>query len=502
MAMKNPTVRKALFAGLAGVVATAVVWAPTKASAAPHTRAQLSPTTTQASVTPARRPVGALKIVNYYPSNAGWTDMWTNYSHATTVADFTAIKSLGANTVRVIVQPSAVGYPNVAPSMRTDLDDMISVAGADGLSVQLTLFDMWSGYTDILGSEQWLQSLLAGETTNPTIAVVELKNEMPLSTLSVAWATALMPFLQSVLPGVPRTISEPGTGGASALQTLLTDLPTSDIDAVDVHYYGDPALAGAELQQVKTMAGTTPVFIGETGVSTYGTSAGEEAQTRFYEVMGQTAKDLGLAPPSPWMLNDVTRAGGENLTTQQEYYGLRRADGSWKPAASVISQLFAGGSPQNWDGNMSKEASDLPPVLGSWTEFDAADGTPTITPGMSYNGGQSLCFSNTGGTSAKLPSVEQGLPVLSSNEVFTVTAWINRTSSTGNDRISIAGFNSSDQYIGETDSAAATTTGNWQELSATGMVPQGISSVQIHLKTGNQTGTACWSDVSITYTAP
>jgi hypothetical protein len=34
------------------------------------------------------------------------------------------------------------------------------------------------------------------------------------------------------------------------------------------------------------------------------------------------------------------------------------------------------------------------------------------------------------------------------------------------------------------------------------MVPPGISSVQIHLKTGNQTGTACWSDVSITYTAP
>lgn len=485
--------RKAALAALAvGLVAMALTAPRTTLAAASSTPV---PATT-------RLPVSSLKIMNYYPSNAGWMDQWTDYSHSTTVSDFAAIKSLDANAVRIIVQPSAVGYPVVAPSMQAAFDDMINVASSDGLSVQLTLFDMWDNYSDVAGSEQWVTSLLAGENANPAIALVELKNEMPLNSTTVSWAETLLPYLQTLLPGVPRTISEPGTGGASAIQALLSDIPSSDMDAVDVHYYGDPSLAAAELKQVQGMAGSMPVFIGETGSSTYGTSAGEEAQTRFYEVMGETAKDLGLPPPSPWMLNDVTRASGENLTPYQEYMGLRRADGTWKPASAVVQQMFGGTTPKDWDGTMIHEAPGLPPVLGAWTEFDAADGTPTVTSGLSYNGGQALCFSGTGGTSAKWPSVEQGFPVLVANEDFSVTAWIKRTNGTGNERIAIAGFNSSDQYVGEADSVPALGSGYWQKLTVVGVVPPGITSVQVHLKTGDETGTACWSDVTITSSAP
>jgi len=42
---------------------------------------------------PARRPVTQLRIVNYYPANAGWTRMWTSYSHARTASDFRVMKT-------------------------------------------------------------------------------------------------------------------------------------------------------------------------------------------------------------------------------------------------------------------------------------------------------------------------------------------------------------------------------------------------------------------------
>jgi hypothetical protein len=92
--------------------------------------------------------------MNYYPADDGWTNMWTSYSHDKTVSDFQAIASLGANTVRIIVAPAAMGYPTVTSTRLAEFRDMLAVASAQGLSVQLTLFDMWHNYTDITGSQQ------------------------------------------------------------------------------------------------------------------------------------------------------------------------------------------------------------------------------------------------------------------------------------------------------------------------------------------------------------
>lgn len=479
--------RRAVLAATAAVFAAGTMGVATRAFAAPAAP---------------RVPVSALKIMNYYPAAGGWTDMWTNYSHATTVSDFAAIRSLNANTVRIIVQPGAVGFPVVMPSMRSELDDMINVAHSDGLSVQLTLFDWWSNYADISGSEQWVQSLLQGETTNPTIALVELQNEMPLNTLSVNWAKAMLPYLATLLPGVPRTVSEPGSGGTAAIQTLLADIPSADLDAVDVHYYGDPALAAAELTQVQAMAGSKPVFVGETGVSTFNTAAGEEEQARYYEVMAETAKDLGLPAPSPWMLNDVAFAGALPQPPSAEYFGLRRPDGSWKPAASVVQQMFSGATPENWDGTFVNESAGLAPVLGAWTEYDTVAGTPVVTSGLSASGGNSVCFSGTRGSSSALPSVEQTFPVLTKGETFTVTGWVERQNGTGVEQISIAAFDANGDYLGQGSSANAVGSGYWQKLTFSGAVPAGVTNVQIHLKAGNETGSACWSDVSITDSAP
>jgi hypothetical protein len=53
-----------------------------------------------------------LKVVSYFPSNAGWTEMWTDWQPARIDADLGRLESLHANTVRAIVQPVLFGYPH------------------------------------------------------------------------------------------------------------------------------------------------------------------------------------------------------------------------------------------------------------------------------------------------------------------------------------------------------------------------------------------------------
>ena len=292
---------------------------------------------------PTRRPVAQLRIVNYYPAAAGWTRMWTSYSHPRTAADFRAIRSLGANTVRIIVQPQAVGYPRVSSPMLSRFHDMLEMAARDGLSVQLTLFDWWQRYGDLVGSRAWIHSLLAGEGRNPTIALVELQNEIPTSSsAAMSWARAMLPELTKVLPGVPRTLSASGASGLGGVLAVATGMPPTALDVIDVHYYGDPTKAALTLVPAQVAAAGRPVIVGETGRSSYGTG-GEDAQARYFRALGLVTQRLGLPPPAPWTLSDFyPSASPLRMGSAAYHYGLRRTDGNWKPVASVVRALFAG----------------------------------------------------------------------------------------------------------------------------------------------------------------
>lgn len=482
------------------VVATAVVLLSAPAA---HATVRKTATKTAATVTtstPARLPVSQLKIMNYYPADDGWTLMWTNYSHTKTVSDFQAIASLGANTVRIIVQPQAVGYPTVTATGLTNFRDMLAVAQSTGLSVQLTFFDWWSSYTDVTGSESWLKSLLAGQAGNPSIALVELQNEMPTSTDAVSWAQTLMPFLSTVLPGVPRTISSSGTAGLPGITTLAADLPTSSLDVIDVHYYGDAAGVVNAITTAQGVAAGRPIIIGEAGVSTLDGAAGEEAQARFYRMIGKVTATDGLPPAAPWILSDFTSTASTSTNPAQYHYGLRRLDGTWKPAAAVVKQVFTGTlGADDADGGFEREVNNGGARLGSWTPYDTADGVGTVATDVVRSGAQSVCFTGTGGSSSAVPSVQQSFPVLAAGRTITVTGYVDRANPTGGERIGVAWFDVNGHYLGQKESTYANQAGVWQQLSVSAVAPAGATVAQVHLKTSNESGRACWDDVAVNY---
>lgn len=448
---------------------------------------------------PPRRSVTQLKIVNYYPAAAGWTRMWTSYSQTRTASDFHAIASLGANAVRIIVQPQAVGYPTVNSTMLSRFHDMLTLAAKNGLSVQLTLFDWWQHYTDLAGSRTWLHSLLAGESRNTTIALVELQNEIPTeSTVAMAWARTMMPELSRVLPGVPRTLSASGASGLGGVLSLAADMPVSALDVIDVHYYGDPSMSAVTLSAAKAAAAGRPVIVGEAGRTSLG-SGGEEAQAQFFRVLGLVTHTLQLPPPAPWTLSDFTASGPPHSMNPTEYhYGLRRTNGTWKPVASVVRALFAGQVPVNSDGSFEREHNGAP-VLGSWTRFDTADGAAVVEHTVTRTGTSAVCFSGTRGGDAAVPSVMQSFPVLSPGRWFTASAWVRRLNGAGSERIALAWFDRNGRYLGQSQSPRATTQGRWQRLTVTAPAAVGAVRVAVHLKAARESGRACYDDATITW---
>src|SRR5215472_894636 len=110
-----------------------------------------------------------LKEVNYYPASDGWTYMWTHFDPTAIDRDFARIRGLGANTVRIFIQPPVFGFPAVSPVMADRLSEVIGLAAKHSLRLHLTLFDLWSRFTDIDGSKEWVSSLLSRYRDDPRI---------------------------------------------------------------------------------------------------------------------------------------------------------------------------------------------------------------------------------------------------------------------------------------------------------------------------------------------
>jgi len=165
--------------------------------------------------------LSGIKEVNYYPATSGWTYMWANWNPSAIDADFARIATLHANTVRIIVQTGAFGYPTPQPTMLGRLAQMVSLAASHSLRVHLTLFDWWSSYTDLVGSRQWAQAVVGSYAGDPRVAVVELQNEInPANMSAMAWARQMIPYLQHLLGGIPVTVSLSSAVGPTGMQTL------------------------------------------------------------------------------------------------------------------------------------------------------------------------------------------------------------------------------------------------------------------------------------------
>ena len=469
-----------------------------------------SPTTTTTGPgfpNPLFTQLAGLHLMNYYPSQNAWSYMWQNWNGPAMDADFATMAGLGANAVRIVVQPWAVGYPAPSATMVARLASTIASAQSHGLKVQLTLFDWWSTYSDVAGSTAWARAIVGPYAGNPEIAFVELQNEIdPTNAAAMAWARAELPAVRQIGGSIPVTLSVNGTDTNVSLTELKSALGASQPDFYDVHFYNQPGNAYGELARDRAIAAPLPLFVGETGQSTYPTS-GQSApvtdvlQDNFLRNVEWATAALGLPAAAPWIFQDFAPGAvppQEANAAFQSAYGLLRVDGTQKPAAAAVRQVFTTGQEPGLNDGTFAAADGGQPV--GWIPFDPTDATFGTDPTTSHAGGGSVTLSASAGSSTLVPGWSQMTAAVptATGQRFTATAWAKGAGVTGTNTISISWFSAAGAYLGASSSAPlANGSPGWTQLSVTSAAPAGAAWDEIHLKSANNTGTVWYSNVGL-----
>ena len=431
-----------------------------------------------------------LRLVNYYPAHAGWTYMWERWDPAAIDADIARIAALHANSVRLIAQVPAFGWPEGGALYRARLEQAVSLAAAHGLRVELTLFDWFDGYDDVAGSELWAASVLAPYANDPRLAAVELQNELDAANpAAVAWARTLLPVVRRLAGAIPVTISVGGRDPIEGIRTLRRALaPQSLPDFWSFHYYDKAELSLGVLAAARDAAAPQPLFVGETGywdgasdppVATE--AEREDEQVRYFRTVEAAARRLALPTVAPWALSDFAPDGVPVAMKSPEYhFGLYRVDGSPKPAAAAVRRLFAGAQDR---GGFNRGFEDALP--GDRTRLASWHGPGSRDARVAHTGRASATIA-AGGRLWTIPTT----PWVTPGARLAATAWARGAGA----RISVLFFDATRALVGRADSASGAGTATWTRLRAAAVVPPTAAYVRLELSTASR---AWFDDVTL-----
>ena len=468
------------------------------------TAAAKTPVTTKAVPAPTLASrlaeVKTAKAINYYPSTAGWSKMWTNFDSTKIDADLDKAQALGATSVRAIIFPSTFGYPTPNATYTSRLSTFVGLAAGHNMTVKFTLFDWWGSYTDVTGSTTWANAILKPYKDDPRVISVELQNEFDATdTAAVAWAKKIVPAVRTAFPTMPLTFSVDGEAGAAGMAKIKAGLAATPLDYYDYHFYGNSERALAMIRQAQSAVSPAPIVIGEVGLNTLQNTEGEQAA--FLARVFEAADAAGIQAVSPWTLTDfATGAIPDSSVSKlpaQYNYGLYRTNGVAKAAAAVVKAEWANAPlPATLYDNGFENAAGL----GPWRPFMPELGEAVKTQSAAHTGKWSVSLSNTGKNSAGSPSyrVAPIVPVKPAQK-WHGEVWAKGNAATGASQIAVSWFDINDKWLGGTSSASLPNgTVGWTKLIVDGVAPAGSASMQIHLKSGANTGTVWFDDVVIT----
>ncbi|MGX6603073.1 cellulase family glycosylhydrolase [Micromonosporaceae bacterium Da 78-11] len=443
--------------------------------------------------------VKTAKTLNYYPSNAGWSAMWTNWNPTKVDTDLARAATLGATNVRVILFPQSFGYPTPKAEYMDRLAKFVSLAAARGMTVKFTMFDWWEGYDDFAGSIAWATAVLKPYKDDKRLISVELKNEFdPADTAGVAWARKMIPAVRAVAPTMPLTFSVDGVIGSAGMAKIKSSLPTTPLDFYDFHFYGNSERALANIRRAQAAVAPTPVVIGEVGLNTLQNTEGEQAA--FLARVFEAAKIAGVQSVAPWTLNDF--AAGAIPTSQvskipaQYTYGLYRTDGTAKPAVAVVKAEWTGTALPT---DLLDNSFEATAGQGPWRPYLPELGFGVKTQAAARTGKWAISFTNTGKSAAGSPSyrVAPITPVQSAQK-WRAEVWARGSGATGATQIALSWFDINDKWLGGVSSPVLPTgSTGWTKLTTSGAAPAGSASMQVHLKSADNDGTVWFDDVAI-----
>jgi hypothetical protein len=311
----------------------------------------------------------------------------------------------------------------------------------------------------------------------------------------------MLPYLHTILPGVPTTISVGANDGVKKMWTLKERLGTSQPDFWSYHYYDKPELAAAAFAAAKAAVAPTPLFVGETGYHPGDSDPPvrkradrEDEQVRYFRTLAAATAMLGLPPAAPWILLDFLPTGSPVHMPQAEYtFGLFHTDGTPKPAADAVRAAFASALA---DPLFNGDFEQLGPAL--WRRRGAA--TFAQDTAVFHGGAASASIGAVDGhktfraTLSTIPPV----PWVTPGATLTLSAWVRGEGATGTTQVSIRYYDGARHQIAQEDSAPlGRGTVDWTQLSLASVVPPTASYVRIILSSDGDSGRVWFDDVAL-----
>ena len=276
-------------------------------------------------------------------------------------ADLRRLRSLNANTVRVVVSPPFFGYPEPEPKYARPAGRARLDRGRGGPARAADAVRLVGGVprrrrVEAMG-ERVARAVRRRSAGSPSSSSAT-RSTRPTRT-RVAWARELVPWLRTLLGRrTPVTLSVRATDPARDLRALARRAAGGVASRLlrRALLHGRRRARGGRLPAVAHGGGadaglgrgarlpTSTTVSGFDGVALT-RSAQEAAQTHYLRLCFAAARRLGLPDPGIWILDDFAAGAipfSDVSPKEPEYnFGLFRTDRTEKKAAATLRRLFS-----------------------------------------------------------------------------------------------------------------------------------------------------------------
>ena len=338
-----------------------------------------------------------LKGINFYPKDQPWAYMWTQWDGEAAKRDLSRAQELGVDSIRIMVPYSpATGWTDketgkVPVTYTNQLKQMVQIAGDMDMKVIVALFDFYDPGKETLAKVEaerrnklYIETVVGAFADDDRVMAWDLHNEPDQYG---SWKTDsrqkdFIAWMAMVAQEIRRIDSNHLiTVGMSAYDSLFVadntgapypeeaarGLAAADMaDFLSFHSYNAGNIEW-QIEYIK-LHSDKPIVLEETGWPT-GPSCtdpiyAESQQELLYRLMIDGANKEDIAGVMNWQLWDfppgISKGSGQE--THEDYFGLLRQDGTWKPAMPLFRDGWPG------DGT-SADAPLLPSVTDSSLAF-------------------------------------------------------------------------------------------------------------------------------------
>ena len=308
----------------------------------------------------------SVRGVNYFPRETPWSGMWTKTPPEVFEKDMALAASLGCNTVRTFLQFAPhieqAGLLNpdgsLTPAYHEKIEQLLAAGWRHGIRV-VVCFEFapqWLAATNAARWQHAMSDVMNMHCNDGRVLMWDLMNEPDDD---AKWNDGTRAYLKAAIPFVKQLDANHLTAVGIAYRTdrlAAVGLP----DVLQYHEYTPKAVlferglarVSEDIASQRSAGPPRPLLIGEFGMCTardpqFGAAPalraklaehpGTEAeQARVYKIILEAAEKSRIVGVMPWCLYDYTISD-----PNESHFGLVRADGTLKPAASVLRNVYS-----------------------------------------------------------------------------------------------------------------------------------------------------------------